>query len=172
MQKLSDNKKEPQVSHTISSILDKCITIEKYTHKKYKELSKHTDNERARILFEELSMAGEAHALMLTEIHDSLKRTGEITNTIHISAHLEIPEKEDLPYDSGVKQTYYAMKKHLTLENDFKEIYTRLSEVKSPMARELFRLLIIDETDHHKKLKDLINSFEEVYKLLFKKTLK
>jgi len=171
VQKLSENEKGSPVAQSISSILDKCITIEKYTHNKYKELSKQTENEQAKILFDELSRAGEAHALMLKEIHDSLTTTGEILNTVNISAHLEIPEKEDIPHESGVEQTYYAMKKHLTLESDFKEIYTKLSEVENPVAKELFRLLIIDETNHHKKLKDLIKSFEEVYKLLFSKKL-
>ena len=146
--------------------------IEKYTQRTYKELSKQTENKRAIILFDKLSMAGEAHALILTEIQDSLTKTGEIVKIITTSTQLQIPKMEDIPYDSGVKQTYYAMKKHLNLERDFKEIYAKLSEeVKNPMTQELFRLLTIDETNHHKQLKDLIKAFEETYKSLLWKTM-
>jgi hypothetical protein len=60
------------------------------------------------------------------------------------------------------------MKKHLNLENEFKGIYTKLSEeVNSPMAQELFRFMTIDETNHHKELTDLIKAFEKIFKFNF-----
>jgi rubrerythrin len=168
MQHVSEKMRRSESSQTISSIIDKCTLIERYTVKKYKELSKQTDNERAIKLFSTLSMDGRAHALMLNEIKDSLTNSGEISNTIQISAHLGIPEKEDIPYDSGVKQTYYAMKKHLNLEQDFKEIYSELSnEVDDFRAQELFKALAIHETKHHEKLEELIKAFEEMHELLF-----
>jgi hypothetical protein len=48
-------------------------------------------------------MAGKSHALILTEIKNSLTKTGEITNVVTISSLLEIPKKEDMPHDSEVK---------------------------------------------------------------------
>jgi len=171
MQKLSANTKISDISQNISSILDNCITIEKYTQKKYKQLSKQTENTRAKNLFKELSRGGEAHALMLTQIKHELKQTGEINNTMDASK-IEIPKTEDIPDDPGVKQTYNAMKKHLYLERDFKKIYNKLfEEIMSPYAKEILRILVIDETNHHKKLRALIKAFEEIYKQIFEERL-
>lgn len=171
MQKLS-NTKEKERSNTISSILDNCITIEKYTEKKYKELSENTDNERAKQLFDELSKAGNAHSIMLTQIKDALAETGEISNSTNIAVDLRIPKKENIPEDSGVKQTYLAMKKHLNLEKDFETVYAKLSkEVKNPTAQGIFQTLSSQESSHHKRLRQLIKAFEEVYKMIFENTL-
>lgn len=173
MQKFSSEEKQDETPQGISSILDNCIRIEKYTQKKYNELSKQTDNSRAIDLFKRLSMGGKAHAIMLTEIKDLLAKSGEINNFITVVAHLEIPKKEKIPADTRVRQTYHAMKLHLNLERDFKDVYTKLSEeIKSTMAKELFRQLIIDETNHHKELEALIQAFEEMYKLIFEKNMK
>jgi rubrerythrin len=172
MQPVSEKVTFSEDSQEISSILDKCISIERYTQKKYKQLLKQTENERARDLFEQLSQAGEAHAEMLTQIKHELKQTGEISNTLVMSAKLEIPKTEKIPATSGIKQTYYALIKHLDLEYYFKETYTKLSEeVNSPHAKEILRLLVIEETNHHQKLKELIKAFEEVYSMLFEKKL-
>ena len=122
MQKVSEAFK------TISSVLDKCILIEKYTESKYKELSIKTDNIRARILFEELSAAGKAHARMLGGIKSILTETGEISILVAVSAALEIPKPNHSSYESEVKHTYYSMRQHLNLERDFKEIYEQLSK--------------------------------------------
>lgn len=174
MQQFSGKAKADDTTQQgISAILDNCITIEKYTKTKYKELAKQTDNSRAKDLFERLSMGGEAHAQILTEIKDLLTKSGEIRRFVTTAVRLEIPKGKKIPDDSNVRQTYYAMKLHLHLERDFRDIYAQLSrEVKNPMAQQLFRQLIIDETNHHKELEALIKAFEEMYKMLFKKTMK
>ena len=172
MQKLSVKPKHSEGSQNISSILDNCIKIENYTKKKYKQLSKQTDNTRAKNLFEQLSLGGEAHALMLTQIKHELKQTGEINNITDISTKIKLPKTEDIPNESGVKQTYKAMTKHLYLEHDFKKTYIKLSEeITNPQAKEILRTLVIDETNHHKKLKALIKAFEETYKMIFEENL-
>jgi rubrerythrin len=172
VQHLSEKVKGSKYSQKISSILDKCISIEKYTKKKYKQLSGQTENARAKALFDQLSLAGEVHAEMLRQIKHELKQTGEISSRVIISTKLDIPKTEKIPTNSGVKQTYQAMLKHLDLERDFQETYINLyEEINSPYAKEALRLLVIDENSHHQKLKELINSFEEVYSMLFEEKL-
>jgi rubrerythrin len=173
VQQISDKEKQAEAPQDISAFLDNCIAIEKYTQTKYRELAKQTDNSRATDLFTRLSAGGEAHALILTEIKASLVKSGEIGKFVTIAAHLEIPKEDKIPTDSNARQTYHAMKLHLNLERDFKDVYTQLSEeVTNPTTQQLLRQLIIDETNHHKELKDLIKAFEEMYKLIFNKTMK
>jgi len=150
--------------------IDRWIKIELYTKEEYGILAQRTTNPQAKVVFSELSAAGDRHARILGRIKELLISEGEDSLLIDTPTYTLIPKPgERRGYATEIEEIYHAMQDHIALEDEMRHAYVKMRDkTRNEEAISLFWGLGEDEKQHHQQLLALIQAFEETYGELLK----